>query len=301
MIDLTPLDVRKKRGDFGKGLRGYDTDEVDTFLEIVAERMEVLVKENLSFRRKLGELSEKFDVLERREKAVQDALVTAQELRRDVKEQAQREAKVLEHEAQARIAAMIAEAGRVLSQRRAVLEELERQRDRFLKSFRTFLERELDTVEVEFGRAPLEHVTVDLELGKSAWSIEPDEDDDGQDDDDEDDDDEDDDDEDVGGWDGDDEGGDDKDDDGADVSRGDHEEADDRAAIEGQPMVASDSAEDAGIVGPADDSPTSGSDTGEALNGSTEVDERWHPEGSEGEDSLWLSSIMSDREDKDAR
>ena len=29
MIDLTPLDVRKKRGDFKRGLRGYDT--VETF------------------------------------------------------------------------------------------------------------------------------------------------------------------------------------------------------------------------------------------------------------------------------
>ena len=44
MIDLTPLDVRKKRGDFGKGLRGYDPAEVDGFLELVGERMEELVK-----------------------------------------------------------------------------------------------------------------------------------------------------------------------------------------------------------------------------------------------------------------
>ncbi len=32
MIDLTPLDVRKKRGDFRRGLRGYDPEEVDHFL-----------------------------------------------------------------------------------------------------------------------------------------------------------------------------------------------------------------------------------------------------------------------------
>lgn len=44
MIDLTPLDVRKKRGDFAKGLRGYDIQEVDTFLDLVAERMEELVR-----------------------------------------------------------------------------------------------------------------------------------------------------------------------------------------------------------------------------------------------------------------
>ena len=37
MIDLTPLDVRNKRGDFKKLMRGYDPQEVDVFLEIAAE------------------------------------------------------------------------------------------------------------------------------------------------------------------------------------------------------------------------------------------------------------------------
>ena len=32
MIDLTPLDVRKKKNDFPKGLRGYDASAVDHFL-----------------------------------------------------------------------------------------------------------------------------------------------------------------------------------------------------------------------------------------------------------------------------
>ena len=44
MIDLTPLDVRKKRGDFRKSMRGYDPQEVDTFLDLVAMRMEELVQ-----------------------------------------------------------------------------------------------------------------------------------------------------------------------------------------------------------------------------------------------------------------
>jgi cell division initiation protein len=284
MIDLTPLDVRKKRGDFGKGLRGYDTDEVDTFLEMVAERMEVLVKENLTFRKKIEKLREKVELLDRREQAVQDALVTAQELRRDVKKQAGREVKVLEHEARARIAGMVAESGKVLAGRRAVLEELERQRERFLKAFRTFLERELDTVEVEFGRAPLEDVTVDLELGKSAWSIGADEDDESEDSDREDSDREDDDREDADG----------------DHDRRTHVEADAGVANDVDLMFASDSAEDAGIVEPSRDPPAAKSDPREVTNGATEVDQARPAERLEGEDSLWLSSIMSDREDKDA-
>ena len=171
MIDLTPLDVRKTRGDFGKGLRGYDTDEVDGFLELVAERMEVLVKENLAFRERIEQLGEKVVTQEGREQAVQEALVTAQELRQDVKQQASREAKLLEQEARVRIEGLIGESEKLLTEHSAALKELERHRDRFLKAFRTFLERELDTVEVELGRAPLEDVTLDFELGRGAWSI----------------------------------------------------------------------------------------------------------------------------------
>ena len=40
MIDLTPLDVRKKKGDFRKGLRGYEMEEVDGFLARVRELAE---------------------------------------------------------------------------------------------------------------------------------------------------------------------------------------------------------------------------------------------------------------------
>ena len=165
MIDLTPLDVRKKRGDFAKKVRGFDPEEVDAFLELVAERMEVLVKENLAFREEIEQLEERVVVQEGREQAVQEALVTAQSLRQDVEKQARREAELLEREAQTRIQGMIAESEKLLVVHTAALEDLERHRERFLKSFRALLERELDTVEVELGRAP---------LWKGSWSMAPD-------------------------------------------------------------------------------------------------------------------------------
>lgn len=171
MIELTPLDVRKKRGDFAKALRGYDAQEVDVFLELVAERMEVLVKENLKLRERSERLGDQVTAQEGREEAVHEALVTAQELRQEVKKQAKREAQLLEREARGRIEQMMQEAERVLAERRAALEELERQRTRFLKSFRTLLERELDAVEVESSRAPLEDVTLNLELGRGSWTV----------------------------------------------------------------------------------------------------------------------------------
>ena len=165
MIDLTPLDVRKKRGDFAKALRGYDVPEVDNFLELVAERMEVLVKENLRLQERSDRLGEQVEAQEGRENAVQEALVTAQQLREDVKSQAEREAEFLMREARGRIDEMVTAAGNTLIERRALLEDLERQRERFLKAFRTLLDREMDAVEVESNRAPIQHITLDFDVG----------------------------------------------------------------------------------------------------------------------------------------
>ena len=176
MIDLTPLDVRNKRGDFKKLMRGYDPQEVDVFLEITAERFEELVRENMVLRERSESLERQVGAQTGREQAVQEALVTAQELRADIHTQAQREADLLVREsetearrlsaeAEANVRNLLRDAERRLELGRDALEEMERRRIRFLKAFRQLLERELDGVEVEEERAPLENQPIDLDLG----------------------------------------------------------------------------------------------------------------------------------------
>lgn len=198
MIDLTPLDVRKKQGDFTKVLRGYEAQQVDSFLGLVAERLEELVKENLMLTERVERLAEQVEAQTGREQAVNDALVTAQELRADISRTAQREADVLRAEAQAdcdrlrseaeretrdlrsevdnevsklRIDAeaearsIVSDAERRVEELHHVMRELERRRARFLTNFRQLLERELDTVEVQEARNVDEDMPVDLDLG----------------------------------------------------------------------------------------------------------------------------------------
>jgi len=184
MIDLTPLDVRNKRGDFKRLMRGYDPQEVDVFLELVAERLEALVRENLQLRERTQTLQQQVTSQLGREQAVQDALVTAQELRADIRAQSQREAEHALKEAEAEASRMISEAeAQVRSRLRGVhsrvegakdaLEELEHRRARFLKDFRQLLQRELDVVIVEEGRAPLEDRPIELDLGPASPSTTP--------------------------------------------------------------------------------------------------------------------------------
>ncbi len=187
MIDLTPLDVRNKRGDFKKIMRGYDPEQVDTFLEIAAERLEALVRENIQLRERTQTLQEQVSVAAEREQAVQDALVTAQGLRADMQAQSQREADHILKEAGAEAKRLVTDAEdearrklleadnqvreRVRGIERRVdvakdsLSELEHRRARFLKDFRNLLQRELDGVQVESERAPFADRAIELDLG----------------------------------------------------------------------------------------------------------------------------------------
>lgn len=176
MIDMTPLDVRNKRGDFKKLMRGYDPAEVDVFLELVAERLEALVRENLQLKERAHTLQEHVNVQAGREQAVQDALVTAQELRADMRTQSQREAdhtvkeaeveaRRLVAEAEAEVRTLLRDVEREGKRVQEELQEIERRRARFLREFRGLLERELDVVAVEEGREPLQDRTVAPHLG----------------------------------------------------------------------------------------------------------------------------------------
>jgi hypothetical protein len=142
----------------------------------VAERLEALVKKNLSLSERLENQTRQLSALEEREKAVQEALVTAQKLRDDLRDQTRQEAEVLRkqaegeaellrREAEGAIERRIAEVDGIIRDRREGLEEMERKRIKFLKSFRSLLERELDAVEVEEARVPLDELPLDLDLG----------------------------------------------------------------------------------------------------------------------------------------
>lgn len=152
MIDLTPLDVRKKKGDFRKGLRGYEVDEVDAFLDLVAERMEELVRENGALREKSNALAASVEHFRTREAAVNEALVSAQQLRKGVRAQSEREAELLIREARAEGDRLIQRAKQDVERELDLFDRLRARRDRFLRSYRAFLEGQIDEITREEER-----------------------------------------------------------------------------------------------------------------------------------------------------
>jgi DivIVA domain-containing protein len=149
MIDLTPLDVRKKKGDFRRGLRGYEQEVVDSFLDLVADRLEELVRENLALRERVASLQEVVGGFRGREQAMNEALVSAQQLREEIRQQAGREAELLVREARAEGERIVTEARREASVAAEATRRLHAEQAKFLRAFRALVERQLAELELE--------------------------------------------------------------------------------------------------------------------------------------------------------
>jgi cell division initiation protein len=98
-VRITPLDIRQQQFTV-KMFRGFDVQEVDAFLDDVAEDYETLLKENALLKGQLQTLEERTHGLEERERVLQETLVTTQRVAEEMKENARREAALLLREAE---------------------------------------------------------------------------------------------------------------------------------------------------------------------------------------------------------
>ena len=156
MIDLTPLDVRKKKEDFRRAVRGYDPDQVGSFLDLVADRMEELVREHRSLSERVESLRERLSSYQEREKALNEALLAAQELREEARSQAERDAAVRMREAETHAEAILLEADQAIRHSQRRLDDIRARRSQLLRALRGVSERLMEFLEVEEAKVDAE-------------------------------------------------------------------------------------------------------------------------------------------------
>jgi cell division initiation protein len=86
---VTPANIREQS--FTVRFRGFDPQEVDAFLDDVAEDLEAALKENAQLREQLAATEERTRGISEREKLLQETLVTTHRLAEEMKEAARRE------------------------------------------------------------------------------------------------------------------------------------------------------------------------------------------------------------------
>jgi DivIVA domain-containing protein len=148
MIDLTPLEVRKKKGDFRRLMRGYDPAQVDDFLDLVADRLEQVVRESLANAERANVLNRQVSDFRDRERALTEALVTAQEMREEIRKQGLKEAELARREAEQAAEHIRSTAVLVRQSEEEAIRRLRARQMQLLQSYRSFLERELTELNV---------------------------------------------------------------------------------------------------------------------------------------------------------
>lgn len=159
-FNLTSHDVRAQ--EFQKVMRGFDPTQVEEFKQRMAEEIDRLVRERVQLDERVKGMSEQLKSYRDRDRAMNDALISAQQLRSEVQTQVEREREVMLREAEAQAELMLLEArteverllqaGRNEEQRLVHGNDLaRRQFQAYLQSYRQLLERQLSDLAVLGG------------------------------------------------------------------------------------------------------------------------------------------------------
>lgn len=146
-VGLTPMDIQNK--EFERGFRGYKQEAVDDFLERIAKDFENTIKEKISLEEKMGLLEDKLLQYQKLENTLHNSIVVAQEAAEDVKRNANKEAELIRKEAEKDAHRIMEEAHYKSSRILAEHEEVFKQAQIFKLRFRSFVEAQLATLELE--------------------------------------------------------------------------------------------------------------------------------------------------------
>jgi cell division initiation protein len=149
-MKITPLDIQQMV--FRTKLRGYDREEVNRFLEELAQTVESLNRDNAMLRERLAMAEQQVSELKRTETTLSNTLVAAQSLADDVKRSANRDAELIVKEAELKAGEVIRQARVELGETQRDLSQLQKQRllmvERMRATLHTF-ERMLDVESAE--------------------------------------------------------------------------------------------------------------------------------------------------------
>lgn len=142
---ITPLDVRKQ--EFRRGFRGYDADEVRSFLELVANEMEKIKQNESQAEEQLKSADERLGHYRLIEKNLQDAAITVQRSLEETRRQAEKEAELIVRDAQGKAQAEIAQLNERIAALKSEIATLEMQRMNFFVRLRALVNGQMDLLD----------------------------------------------------------------------------------------------------------------------------------------------------------
>jgi len=145
-VKLTPVEIKNQ--EFKRVMRGYDTVEVDTFIELVADKYQELLNENERLSKQNvvyeTELTNYKDV----EKTLKQTLKNVQENSQMTKENSAKEAGLIRKEAELAAAQMLEKARLQVFKMKEEMVRLQNQKHSFISRLRHVLASQMELLEV---------------------------------------------------------------------------------------------------------------------------------------------------------
>ena len=142
-MKLTPMDINNK--EFKRGLRGYNPEEVDEFLDEVIENYEQLYKDNSKLKEKVTLANEQIEHYKKIESTIQNTLLLAQNAEDQAKTSAEKEADMVIKNANETAQRILDKAHNDVLELNDEYEKMKQEFIKFRAKFRNFMNTQLQT------------------------------------------------------------------------------------------------------------------------------------------------------------
>lgn len=156
-MKLTPMDINNK--EFKRGLRGYNPEEVDEFLDEVIENYEQLYKDNSKLKEKVTIANEQIEHYKKIESTIQNTLLLAQNAADQAKTSAEKEADIVVKNANETAQKILDKAHNDVLELNDEYESMKQEFIKFRAKFRNFMNTQLQTFD-DLEKDVLKHYNV---------------------------------------------------------------------------------------------------------------------------------------------
>ena len=147
---ITPLDIQQKQ--FSTRFRGFDMEEVDSFLELIREEMEELLRENANLREESRRFEKQLKEYKNIETTLKDTLIGTQQMVEEYRSTAKKEADLIAKEAELKAEEMIKDAQEKIVKIHEDITDLKGVRRHFKEELKRLVESHLRMMEFDKER-----------------------------------------------------------------------------------------------------------------------------------------------------
>ncbi|MDA8159752.1 MAG: DivIVA domain-containing protein [Desulfobacteraceae bacterium] len=157
-MSLTPEDIQSKQ--FHVRFRGFDVEEVDGFLEQIAEGFLLLQEENRNLKERLDSMTQDLDTFKQDEVSFKNAILSAQKVADEMKKKSRQDASRMLQQAKNEVSLLRDDANREIAALEARVDQLRGMQGKLMTDLRAVLSGYLEQLDDPALSVPPSHPRV---------------------------------------------------------------------------------------------------------------------------------------------